>query len=257
MNHLSKGALLWIAVLLVAVALGSGYLGLKLGARYQFDASCCQLPLSRSLVVSAKEILGLARFYSQIGEDKWVSEAIFPGVKNGFFLDVGSGDGTFNSNTKALEEKGWTGICVDPFPLNMQDRSCQMFKEVVFSEAGKRVKFWAGGFWGGIQDTLGLPKDIMEKQKAPSVEFTTVTLGDILERAKAPRFIHFVSLDIEGGELNALKGFPFDKYKIGALAVEHFSEEPKRSEIKKLMESHGYKRVFTRYQNDYYVPANS
>ena len=255
MSQLSKTALLMIAGLLVAVALVAGYVGAKLGSRYQINASYCQLSPVRSLVVSAKEILGLATFYSQIGQDKWVSEAIFPGVKNGFFLDVGSGDGTFNSNTKALEQKGWTGICVDPFPKNMQDRSCQMFKEVVFSEAGKKVKFWTGGFWGGITDSLGTEaKDIMST--APTVEFTTVTLGDILERAKAPRFIHFVSLDIEGGELNALKGFPFDKYKIGALAVEHFSEEPKRSEIKALMESYGYKRVHTRYQDDFYVPAN-
>jgi Methyltransferase FkbM domain len=130
----------------------------------------------------------------------------FSGCENGFFLDVGSGDGTIISNTKALEQKGWTGICIDPFPRNMQDRSCQIFKEVVFSEAGKRVKFWAGGGWGGIEDTLGIEaKDVI--QKAPFVELITVTLGDILERAKAPRFIHFVSLDIEGGELNALKAF--------------------------------------------------
>jgi len=88
------------------------------------------------------------------------------------------------------------------------------------------------------------------------MEFTTVTLGDILERAKAPRFIHYLSLDIEGGELNALKGFPFDKYQIGALTVEHNYLEPQRSEIKALMESHGYKRVHTSDRDDFYVPAN-
>ena len=155
-RSLSKAALSMIAVLLVAVALGSGFVGAKLGVWYQINASCCQISPFRSVVVSAKEILGLATFYSQIGQDKWVSETIFPGVKNGFFLDVGSGDGTFMSNTKALEQKGWTGICIDPFPKNMQDRSCQIFKEVVFSEAGKRVKFWEGGLWGGITDTLGI-----------------------------------------------------------------------------------------------------
>jgi hypothetical protein len=85
------------------------------------------------------------------------------------------------------------------------------------------------------------------------VEFTTVTLGDILERAKAPSFIDFVSLDIEGAELDALRGFPFDKYQIGALDVEHNYEEPKRSEIEALMKSHGYKRVHTWYQDDFYV----
>ena len=58
------------------------------------------------------------------------------------------------------------------------------------------------------------------------MELTTTTLGDILERTKAPPLIHFMSLDIEGAELEALKGFPLTKYKIGALAVEHNDEEP-------------------------------
>jgi hypothetical protein len=255
-----KAALLIIiAVLLVAVATASGFVGLKLGVRHQIDSSCCQLPLSQSLIVSAKEKLGLATFYSQMGQDKWVSEKVFPGVQNGFFLDVGSGDGTFMSNTKALEQKGWSGICVDPFPRNMQDRSCQIFKEVVFSKAGERVTFWTADDWGGIiEETFGIRKEKMERYKAlnaGTVEFTTVTIGDILERAKAPRFIHYVSLDIEGGELHALKGFPFDKYKIGALTVEHNYKEPKRSEIKALMESHGYKHVHTSERDDFYVPV--
>jgi hypothetical protein len=202
--------------------------------------------------VSAQKSQGVATFYSQMGQDKWVSEEVFPGVKNGFFLDVGSGDGTLISNTKALEQKGWTGICVDAFPRNMQDRTCQVFKEVVSSKSGERVKFWAHvDGWGGIVDTL--INRITDE--APIVEFTTVTLADILERANAPRFIHYVSMDIEGGELNALKGFPFDKYQIGALTVEHNFEEPKRSEIKAFMESHGYKRVHTLDRDDCYVPG--
>jgi FkbM family methyltransferase len=250
-----------VAALMVAVALVSGYVGIKLGARYQINASCCQMPLSRSLAVSVKEKLGFATFYSQMGQDKWVSETVFPGVKNGFFLDVGSGDGTFMSNTKALEERGWTGICIDPFPRNVQDRSCQIFKEVVFSKAGERVKFWTAKELGGITgDTFGISKEKIEKYneelEAPIVEFTTVTLGDILERAKAPRFIHYVSLDIEGGELDALKGFPFHKYKIGALSVEHNYKEPRRHEIRRLMESHGYKYVHTSVRDDFYLPAN-
>lgn len=252
MIKLSKAALSMIAVLFVAVALSSGFVGVKLGKRYESNKLCCQISsYQKRIVVSAKETLGLAKFHSQIGQDKWVLEAVFPGVKNGFFLDVGSADGTINSNTKALEQKGWTGICIDPFPRNMQDRTCQMFKAVVFSQAGKLVKFRDAGDLGGIEDTLGTWEDVT--RKAPTAEFTTVTLGDILERAKAPSFIHFVSLDIEGAELDALRGFPFDKYRIGALDVEHNYEETKRSEIQALMESHGYKRVHTWLQDDFYV----
>jgi FkbM family methyltransferase len=250
-KQLSRAALSTIAMLLVAVALSSGFVGAKLGMQYERNGPCCQIPRYRRIVVSAQEMLGLAIFHSQIGQDKWVLEAVFPNVKNGFFLDVGSADGTINSNTKAFEQKGWTGICIDPFPRNMQDRTCQMFKETVFSQAGKLVKFRAAGDLGGIEDTLGIWKDVAHE--APIVEFTTVTLRDILERAKAPSFIHFVSLDIEGAELDALRGFPFDKYQIGALDVEHNYEEPKRSKIEALMKSHGYKRVHTWYQDDFYV----
>src|SRR5262249_19590794 len=91
----------------------------------------------------------------------------------------------------------------------------------------------------------------------PIVEFTTVTLGDILERAKAPRFIHYVSLDVEGPEFQVLQGFPFDKYQIGALTVEHNFQEPKRSQIKALMESHGYKYAHTSDRDDFYVAATA
>src|SRR5262245_19120902 len=84
--QLSKAAVLIIPLLLVAAPLAS-YVGLKFRARYQIDTECCQLPLSRSLVVNTKEKLGLVTFYSQMHQDKWVSEEVFPDVKNGFFLE--------------------------------------------------------------------------------------------------------------------------------------------------------------------------
>ncbi len=252
MIRLSRGTLLAMAMLLVAVALGSGLAGVKIGQHYERNRACCQMPRGQNIPLAVRETLGLVTFSSQIGQDRWVLGTIFPDVVNGFFLDVGSGDGTLHSNTKALEQRGWTGICIDPFPTHMEDRRCQMLKEVVFSEAGKRVSFQASGELGGIKDTLGLWKDRV--QKAPTVELTTTTLSDVLERTKAPQFIHFVSLDIEGAELEALKGFPFDRYKMGALAVEHNYEEPKRTEIYALMKSHGYRRSHIWQQDDFYQP---
>lgn len=252
MPRLSKSTLLAMAMLLVAVALGSGFVGAKLGKQYERNRLCCQTPRGRNIRLVFRETLGLVNFPSQIGQDKWVLETVFPDVVNGFFLDVGSADGTLLSNTKALEQKGWTGICIDPFPTHMEDRTCQMLKEVVFSEAGRRMSFQASGELGGITDTLGVWKD--RALKAPTVELTTTTLSEILERTKAPRFIHFVSLDIEGAELEALEGFPFDKYTMGALAVEHNHEEPKRTEIEALMKRHGYRRSHTWHQDDFYQP---
>ena len=224
-------------------------------ARKQFEVNraCCDFSLLQALRLTARETLGGVTYPSEIGQDKWVIGKMFPGVRDGYFLDVGSGHGTIGSNTKALEERGWTGICVDPFPIHMDGRNCLMIKEVVSSESGKTVKFHTHSGLGGIADTLGKWKD--EASKSPAVELTTVTLAEILERAKAPTFIHFLSLDIEGAELDALRGIGLDKYRFGAMAIEHNEEEPKRTDIINYLRQYGYERVHTYRQDDFFAPA--
>ena len=134
----------------------------------------------------------------------------------------------------------------------MEGRTCEMVKEVVSSASGQTVKFHTHSGLGGIADTLGKWKE--EAEKSPAVELTTVTLAQILERSKAPGFIHFLSLDIEGAELEALRGVPFDKYRFGAMAIEHNEEEPKRSDLIKFLEEKGYRRVHTYKQDDFFAP---
>ena len=126
-------------------------------------------------MVTANELLGRATYPSQIGQDKWVLETMFPGVTDGYFLDVGSGDGEFHSNTALLERRGWKGICVDPFPSNMDKRTCQMFKEVVWSVPGRMMTFQKAEGLGGLAETLDRWKD--QAMKAPSVEMTTDHAG--------------------------------------------------------------------------------
>jgi hypothetical protein len=128
-----------------------------------------------------------------------------------------------------------------------------MFKEVVYGQAGKRVLFHTAGEIGGVADSLDTWK--RRAETSPAVAFTTVTLGDILERANAPAFIHFMSLDIEGAELEALRGLPFDKYSFGAFAIEHNYEGRKRNDIEIFLEHQGYSRVHTWFQDDFFVPA--
>jgi hypothetical protein len=63
-------------------------------------------------------------------------------------------------------------------------------------------------------------------------------------------------MDIEGAELEALHAFPFDRYRVGAWTIEHNREEPKRSQIVELLASHGYRRVHSWHQDDYFVRAD-
>ena len=244
--------ILFTVALVLLAAIGAGYVGMRAGIRYRDNYYCCRVPKMHNMILSLKEAVGLqGRYYSQILQDKWVTETIFPGVTNGYFVDVGSGHGIEDSNTKLLEEKGWRGVCIDPFPTNMETRSCQMFKDVVYSEAGRVIQFRTAAGISGITDTLGRWKETTEG--APTVTMTTVTLDDILARAKAPPFIHFMSLDIEGAELEALRGFSFDRYTVGALAIEHNYEMQKQNQILELLTQHGYTRTHSWYHDDFYV----
>lgn len=50
--------------------------------------------------------------YSQSDEESYVLEL----GDNGRYLEIGSYDGKTFSNTRALAEKGWEGVCVEPAP---------------------------------------------------------------------------------------------------------------------------------------------
>jgi FkbM family methyltransferase len=241
-----------VLVLAAFFIMASGPRGVEARKQFAVNRECCDFSLWQALRMTAREAIGGVTYPSEIGQDKWVIGRMFPGVVDGFFLDVGSGHGTIGSNTKALEERGWTGICVDPFPTYMEGRTCRMEKVVVSSAAGQVVKFHTHAGLGGIADSLGKWKE--EAQKSPAVELTTTTLGEVLAAANAPSFIHFLSLDIEGAELEALRGVPFDKYRFGAMAIEHNDEEPKRSDLLQFLEEKGYRRVHTYRQDDFYAP---
>ena len=222
---------------------------------FRENRRCCQLSFIQNAHVILDQLRGRQEYFAEIGQDKWVLEKMFPGVSDGYFVDIGSGHGTIGSNSRALEQHGWSGVCIDPFPVHMEGRTCKMFKEVVFSKPGLLLAFHTAGGLGGLGDTLG--RWNKTAAVAPTVNLTTVTLDDILARADAPQFIQYVSLDIEGAELEALRGFPFDRYRVGAWTIEHNREEPKRSQVVALLAQHGYRRVNEWLQDDFFIPVDS
>jgi len=229
------------AALLAALAVWSQY------------RDCREMPFVQSLLADGLRLAGVVRFRSSGCQDRWIVLEAFPGLRKGFFVDVGSADGVEDSNTKVLEDLGWEGVCIDPFPRNMSTRRCAMLANVVDSTGGKRVRFRKAGDLGGIEEHLGRWKE--STLDASVVEFETHTLTELLSRAKAPPFIHYMSIDIEGAELEALKGLDFGRYRIGALTIEHNFEEPKRSQIRALLEGKGYRLARSVEQDDFYTIA--
>jgi hypothetical protein len=57
------------------------------------------------------------------------------------------------------------------------------------------IRFRQADVLGGIDELIEHHR--AEVQSFPVVELTTTTLGDVLDRAQAPRFIHYISIGID------------------------------------------------------------
>jgi FkbM family methyltransferase len=182
-------------------------------------------------------------YYSQIGQDKWV-HSVLGDKKDGFFVEIGAGDGIKISNTYFFEKNlGWHGICVDAnddFMLDLRkNRNCDVIGTLVYSETDKELEFAVSEITSGIYNEYIGPFTATNK----IVKKKTVTLLDILDFFEVPSIIDYLSLDVEGNEYNILKNFSFNKYKFRCLTVAH--NEPhvgskNRMEIRNLLENNGY-----------------
>jgi FkbM family methyltransferase len=242
----------WVAVLSL-FAFVEGVIFGRTYERYQFVYGAS---VNGAIRGSFSTLVGREKSYGQFKQDLWVTRGVAPGKRDGYYVDVGSADGELISNTKLLDDLGWKGVCIDPFPKNMGQRTCQVFRQPVFSESGKLVKFRAAGNLGGIDQDLSTYKSNDAVLHAPMVEFVTATLDEILAKAHAPKYIDYMNLDVEGAEYDVLRGLSFDRYQIGSLTVEHNLEMAKREAIHNLLAAKGYVRVRTWAADDWYVHSS-
>ena len=242
----------WLRFPLLAASLLSSFLlGSMVGRTDDAYRILYAAPPGERFKAAARQLIGQEKHYGQFAQDLWVTHGVAPGKRDGFYLDVGSADGERLSNTKLLDEMGWKGICIDPFPRNMSHRTCKMIRQPAFNESGKKVQFRAAGDWGGIESDLNQHKK--EAMQGQLVEFVTTTLDDVLAETHAPRYIAYMNLDVEGAEYDVLKGLSLDKYEFGSFTVEHNYETEKREAIHRLLAAKGYVRVRSWEVDDWYV----
>lgn len=188
------------------------------------------------------------RFYSQHGEDS-VLWKLFKHEDHGFYMEVGSMDGLRNSNTYVFELKGWDGICVEAHPayakLNKKNRpKSTVIHAAVSDKDGGNVEFFASP-WGA---TSTLREDFAHKLAArhkhtdfkqyKRMKVPVRTIASILEEHNVDK-VDILSIDIEGTEMEALRGIDYSKCKPRVLIIErNFVSDV--DEFQRFMKKQGY-----------------
>ncbi len=198
-------------------------------------------------------------FYSQKLEELLI-RSFFQNRRNGVFLDVGCAWPLYCSTTCYLEKKlGWSGIAVDANPLMNEDwkkyrPKTQVFKFIVSDHSGTREKFYHSGPLGSIQKEREFKGRIIRGEET---EVPTITISKLLDEHKITK-IDFLSMDIEGAEMEALAGFDINRFQPDLVCIE-FDLHLKR-EILAYFESHHYELItqFVQYDrtNRYFTPKS-
>jgi FkbM family methyltransferase len=209
------------------------------------------------------------KFFGQHGED-FLIWSLFEGDHNGFYVDVGAFDGIHLSNSYSFEIEGWHGVCVEAHPeyfqmLQKNRPLCQSIHAAcVHDPTINSVEF--------LSEPLGLLSGIeafktpdMEKRYAArgmtfpgwcSTKVPAMTLTKILELTNAPHEISFLSIDVEGTEINVLTGLNLNKYSIRLIITESNSAEDATA-LAKYLDGYGYMPARQVGVNTFFVRSES
>jgi len=188
--------------------------------------------------------------YSQWGED--VEVLNYFGKSVGVFIEVGANHPTLLSQTYLLEEAGWSGVLIEPNPRLAELLIAERKQSVVFQCAvsgpqspKKLVLSWL--------DEMAIDGQLsVDLKNGSGVVVNVRTLDDILIEAGL-QSIDFMAIDIEGLEIEAMKGFDFNEWRPRLILIEDHWDSYRKHIFLRLK---GYKLVKRSVINSWYIPID-
>ena len=182
--------------------------------------------------------------------------AAFFGDTKGYFVEVGANEPRERSQTWHLEQAGWTGILIEPQPdLARELRARRLAKVFAVAcsspeNAGRTLPLHVAG------PLSSLDRERMAPGATPEtvIEVPIRTLDSVFEEAGAPAQFDFLSIDVEGHEIEVLRGFDIARWRPRLILLEDHVEDLSKH---RFLSAAGY-RIIRRYENNgWYVPRDS
>jgi FkbM family methyltransferase len=195
--------------------------------------------------------------YSQFNEEL-VIRHFFADRRDGVFVDVGCYHWKQYSTSYYLEEQlGWSGLGIDALPwlragYEKNRKATRFFNYLVSDSSGAKQTLFAAGPLSST-DAERIEAWLPGRERKP-IEVETITLNDLLDRAGVET-VDFLSMDIEGGEAAALRGFDIARFRPDLVCIE--VAQANRDFVESYFSKHGYQRLeeYAAYDsvNQYYA----
>ncbi len=185
-------------------------------------------------------------------EDRLKAE-FFGAARKGFFVEVGANEPQHGSQSWQFEQAGWTGVLVEPQPdLAAQLRRTRRAHVVAAAcsapeNAGRTMPFYVLGPHSSLKQELAVTGVVPRE----AIEVPVRTLDDILHEVKAPTPLDFVSIDVEGHEVEVLSGFDLARWRPRLLLIE---DHVTSLATHRFLTRAGYRLIRRTGLNGWYVP---
>lgn len=165
--------------------------------------------------------------YSQEGEDM-ILDRMFENQNEGFYVDVGAHHPKRFSNTYHFYRKGWRGINIDAMPGSMVQfnkmRPRDINIEQPISDCHQVLDYYIFNepALNGFSEKLSKERDGRSGYKIVGVKkLETKRLDELLDSyAPQANKIDFLSIDVEGYDLNVLRSLDLGRYRPSVILVE-------------------------------------
>ncbi len=181
----------------------------------------------------------------------------FSDAASGYYVEVGANEPKLTSMTWHLEEVGWTGVLVEPIPELFEALCRERPRSRVFQAACAAPEAC------GVADFVVTPDlsqstlkcdAIADPSRVARIERVQVrTLDDILREVGDPR-LDFVSIDVEGAQLDVLRGFALTQHRPRLLLIEdHLTD----FQTHRYLARRGYRLCKRTGLNNWYIPRGT
>lgn len=186
--------------------------------------------------------------YSQFGEDLILAHLFSQiGISKPTYLDIGANEPKYISNTFYFYSKGSRGLLIEPNPLLCKKLKSKRPKDIVlntgigFREISEADFYLFPNYANGLStfsknDAMhwqdigmkGIGKIPVEKV----IKMSLVPINSILEKYFHEKSPDFISLDVEGLDLEILESLDFNKFQPLVICVETLSYDENQQSFK-------------------------
>lgn len=196
------------------------------------------IALAPPILLKSIKKLYWGKYLAKDGMDKKMQKYL--DYENGYYVELGANDGIVQSNTYFFEKgKKWKGVLVEPTPNKYFE--CKTNRSalnhiycaacVSFDYKDQFVPIAYSNFMSApmnVESDIENPLEHAKKggryldknEEVFVFGAKAETLNNLLTLAGAPKVIDFLSLDVEGGELEVLKGIDHTDFRFKYMLIE-------------------------------------